>query len=638
MIKRVWFENLGPFRARVDLNLANQGFVLIRGRNMISSALDANGVGKTSIPNGISWIAFGEDLNGRKADAVANRFTDGQCIGGMELEDDKGPWTIERTRRPAGLRVTGIEGIAENEDMAVTQERIEQRLGFGLRTFKNAIVFGQNTLERFATAGQAEQMRMLDEIQGIDFSEELKRAKIWRTDLQGKVDTLNADGAARAGRRATIERSITALETTRQRFEVDRTDRLTKLGMVKDGIEARRVTIERALREAADSSQRLPALLQAKKAVEAALMGASQLQEAQRASQALYDRAHDRTETAKKAEYDFTQRLNKLLGAGQCPTCRQQVTATTLGLFKPEIDALAAKTTEATTASEAAYFRADTDRKQMEQAKKNYTDALAKLTAACGGLNPESYIASLTAVIAQGERRKTEATQIDIEVAQVNADIDQVNSAVWSGQEELNSLIAQARDLEDQAKIHEGRAVKLAQALAMADYWVEAFGDRGIRSVMVDSVADYVNDRVRNHLEILAGGEATTVMSATTDLKKGGTKEKISFKTVWAWGGDGPADGSGGQDRRKDLALFAAMQDLAESRSARPFPFKVFDEPFDALDGRGKELACAWMKQMANERGTVLLMTHSDDVITNAEPDRTWTVVMDADGAHVETD
>jgi energy-coupling factor transporter ATP-binding protein EcfA2 len=124
-------------------------------------------------------------------------------------------------------------------------------------------------------------------------------------------------------------------------------------------------------------------------------------------------------------------------------------------------------------------------------------------------------------------------------------------------------------------------------------------------------------------------------MSAQTALKGGKTRESISFTTEWVWGGAGPDDGSGGQDRRKDLSIFAANQDLAETRSARPFPIKVYDEPFDALDPRGQELAVAWARRQASERGTILLITHSDGV-ASADVDEVWTVVLDRDGARVE--
>jgi len=62
----------------------------------------------------------------------------------------------------------------------------------------------------------------------------------------------------------------------------------------------------------------------------------------------------------------------------------------------------------------------------------------------------------------------------------------------------------------------------------------------------------------------------------------------------------------------------------------------VYDEPFDALDAKGRELACRWAKEESRERGTVLLITHSDEVAALAEPDTVWTVIMERDGARVE--
>ena len=101
------------------------------------------------------------------------------------------------------------------------------------------------------------------------------------------------------------------------------------------------------------------------------------------------------------------------------------------------------------------------------------------------------------------------------------------------------------------------------------------------------------------------------------------------------WGGAAAGSGSHGQDRRVDLALFAALQDLAESRSARPFPFRVWDEPGDALDSTGRELFARWVQAEARARGTGFLVTHAPELAESVRADRTWTVVLEKDGATV---
>jgi len=90
------------------------------------------------------------------------------------------------------------------------------------------------------------------------------------------------------------------------------------------------------------------------------------------------------------------------------------------------------------------------------------------------------------------------------------------------------------------------------------------------------------------------------------------------------------------RDRKTQLKLSDySIQDLAEARSARPFPLKIFDEPFDNLDARGQEMAISWVKKQAKERGTALLMTHNESLSALSEPDVIWTVVLDENGATV---
>jgi DNA repair exonuclease SbcCD ATPase subunit len=188
MILRVIARHFLPFRDKVEFPLADQGLVLIRGDNRVSAALNDNGSGKTSILHAIAWCLFGEDLAGRKADAVANRFTTETCQVQVDIEDEQGIWSVIRRRRPAALWVEG-EGIlpAEESNMDVVQEYIESRVGFGLRTFRNAVVFGQGAFDRFAQAEQGEQMKMLDEIQGIDYSTPRAGATDWRKNLVAKM-------------------------------------------------------------------------------------------------------------------------------------------------------------------------------------------------------------------------------------------------------------------------------------------------------------------------------------------------------------------------------------------------------------------------------------------------------------------
>jgi ABC-type transport system involved in cytochrome bd biosynthesis fused ATPase/permease subunit len=153
-----------------------------------------------------------------------------------------------------------------------------------------------------------------------------------------------------------------------------------------------------------------------------------------------------------------------------------------------------------------------------------------------------------------------------------------------------------------------------------------------------DSVADFLNDRLAHHLSVLAAGEADVTVSALTALKKGAVKERMSVTASWGWGAGSYGAGSAGQGGRVNLALVAAHQDLAERRSARPFPLRIFDEPECHVDPRGQEILARWIRQEAARRGTTFLVTHNPLLAELVEPDRTFTVVLDNEGARVEVD
>lgn len=628
MIGSLTVENFGPFRKPATFPLVGQGLVLVRGRNMVSESADSNGVGKTSIPHAVAFALYGEDLEGRRADAVACRFTEGTCVTHLDLDDDLGPWSVTRTRRPTGLKVTGIDGVLENEDAAVVQAKVTQRLGYGLRTFKNAVVFGQGTFERFAQAGQDEQMRMLDEVQGVDYRDPHKRAVDWRKDLAAKLASATADLETKRRVLEQVESTVADMRRARDGFEAARTDRLT-------AIESRVEAARSRLRCASDDVKqaRADALVHSTLSKEAALGDALSSEHERLLDTAT--RAVEDARRATEARSGLDADLAALVAGGSCPKCRQPVRArqkVVRKAFDKDLRALLVKASEASARSERALVAAeDAEKKAAGQTKK-----LAALAPA--GQTVVRYLAELG--VRCGERAASLRAKAvaDATSAVESASRERVAevAAVWDGADALASAEGKVASTSVALVTVQARASKLSTALSVADYWCEAFGDHGIRSMLVDGVADFVNERLAAHLEKLACGEATTRMSAKTDLKSGRTKDRISFATEWAWGGAGPDDGSGGQDRRRDLAVFAAIQDLAESRSARPFSLKVWDEPGDNLDARGQELFLRWVESEARSRGTGLLMTHSEGIASMADPDHVWTIVLERDGARVE--
>jgi DNA repair exonuclease SbcCD ATPase subunit len=233
------------------------------------------------------------------------------------------------------------------------------------------------------------------------------------------------------------------------------------------------------------------------------------------------------------------------------------------------------------------------------------------------------------------------APQRTSELARVNADLEDVCTslrntqfAVWDSAHALAALHASLVAARADLKKLPTQIAKHERFIVMASYWVDAF-NRDIRSYLMQAVSGYVSERLAHHLRALAAGEVRSELSIETVRGR----ERPTLSSVWDWGANDYTGSSSGQDRRVDLAMFAALQDLAEYRNARSkFPVRVIDEPSDALDMRGQEALAQWVREEASTRHTTLCITHNENFAAMLEPNHIWTVILDNDGSHVEID
>ena len=259
-----------------------------------------------------------------------------------------------------------------------------------------------------------------------------------------------------------------------------------------------------------------------------------------------------------------------LVKAGRCPHCRVKLVGDARREmehgFQPDIKEAELTLTAADRTLEQLRREQEKAKEKLQKAsdeflKKYNLPSISSLDRIERECSPE--------VIDRAGRLHTQAGE---RVAELEETITRERKRLWEGDAPLKAARLSLQDIAVKIESQTKEREQVQEAVAIAEYWVEAFGDRGIRSLMFDSVSGFLNRRLQEHLEILTGGESTVEFSAVSTLKSGGKREKLSIGASWAWGAGTYLAGSAGQDRRIDLAIFGAMQDLAERRSARPFP------------------------------------------------------------------
>ena len=595
-------QHFKSFREPQLVQLANQGLVLIEGENKISRAADSNGAGKTSIVDALTWGLFGETLSGLKGAAVANRHTTEPCRVVVDWTNGTVRGQVVRQVRPNAVSVTLGVDTWRNAEAA---GRVEAALGFGARTFFLGACFGQGGAARFATAPHPEQLRTLDEIHGIDFRRVWKHTTEWGATWNTRLATALAEVQRAEDAVNMAEVAYRDAQARAAAAAAERAARVKAARAALDSTTATHHTQRAALDAARATAARLPA---ARSTVAAA-------DEAVSLAAAGEGRARMHHSDTYAALQKVNQAIAQLKPGAQCPACRQRVpSAATLATL------WAAERTAA-----------------MRAVKEAAAVVQTALTAHAAAIRAQGAVVEERKLVTAGTVAVAELPRLQVAVEQAATAVVSAQTMLEMAETPspgentaaLRAAVAKARSTRATAQ----RDVQQATtAVAVAEYWRTAYGDRGIRVQLFRAVSQFLTARTREHLRWLAPGDVAATVA--TDLVRG--LEKVVLSTEWTHGAGAPDAASGGQARRVHLALFAALHDLAAARAATLFPIAIYDEPSDALDERGRELLCEWIITQAKRTPTTLVITHDTALEGLLQPSAIWRVVLDRNGSRVE--
>jgi DNA repair exonuclease SbcCD ATPase subunit len=149
--------------------------------------------------------------------------------------------------------------------------------------------------------------------------------------------------------------------------------------------------------------------------------------------------------------------------------------------------------------------------------------------------------------------------------------------------------------------------------LRYAEFWVEGFGGKGLKSLMFENLMPFITERANHYAEALTDGIIKISISPVTELKSGDQREKISVSAVNSEGAAVYEGNSGGERKRVDLCILLALQDLLVQRSSKSIKLAIFDEVLDQLDSEGIERVVELLKERSQEQ-PVFIISHSEDL------------------------
>jgi len=238
VFKRLFLEGFGRFVNQQIVDLNSPGINIIKGKN---------GTGKSTIFNGVYWVLYGKDMNGRIQAKIPTwewmRTDDWRgtrsCV---ELVHDDTMYTITRHWKFKGS-TKGIIGedslmIFKGEgsrspmsfiSKAESQKFIDSMLGMDHEIFMNTVLFGQR-MTRLINASNKEKRELFEVIFELAFIDDAKaKGKLKLDSLNIKVYQLDTDKESLTKEVELLESSIQDKKLVLENFATEKKGRVDEI-------------------------------------------------------------------------------------------------------------------------------------------------------------------------------------------------------------------------------------------------------------------------------------------------------------------------------------------------------------------------------------------------------------------------
>lgn len=536
-----------------EITFDDKGLMLVKGWDYDNGR--ANGAGKTALFNAISFALFDKLPRKVTATEILRR---GSKTGFAEVTlDVGGDRYMVRRSRPKG--VTFFKG---SETLAIAQEEWESKLKLNYTQFLKIMYCAQGTADRFLSAKDADKKTFLLQLLDLDgFSSAKKFA-------DEKVKMLSSEVEVYRAKIAAIDSKVDAYQES-----------LVDENVINYHIELANQSV----------ANMTASLIEAQKIVK------PDLSKYQKIEDDIYAKKQEMARIRAKREmlHDQYRRLNlrQVTFAGQ-ETCRA---------CGSSLDVTAAKTAHAKEVAERAL--------ELASIKQD-------IDACDNALVREKQIDELSHKIKDKKREESR----DFEVADRRA-LELQNDIKGKLQEIKNLNLKLQNNLELQSKIKvltESRA-KLLLCCSDTQSQIELYktvsamySPTGAQAYILDSVIESFNDSIQEYIKLLWSNVGYTLLSYKENVA-GDVSAKFSEQLMMDGKEISIGSLSGGEYRALSLCVDFALIDVMERQFGIYASPIILDEPFDGLDGEGRELIIDLLGKIAESRH-IIVIDHASEV------------------------
>jgi len=606
----------------LNFSVPDTGLHFVGGEVRGQSVFNSNGAGKSALFEALCFGLYGKTIRNAGKDDIINRKTGKDCVVAVELESDGHEYSVFRFRGDSDnaneLRLMKGEQDITAGNMNATQDMLNQILGMNWLVFSNAVVFGEKA-RRFTQAKDSEKKEIFDEILMLHQYQLAQHA---------------------------VKGDVKALQTNLDKHKQDVDLILVSLGQYKDSYTEEEGRLAEAKEKSKEFDAQIEALIAEIKEAEEGVEGAEKellvlekdKQTMIEGNDELYKAVTELTEEknvqvseARGIEDQARVELRhysgkysevtgflegKALPVGQrCPKCKHLITEESeedvRKHFMEEKRLLKTKMDEfRPVVEEAEEHRRSTEEefdKKIEEAtalRHDYDIQMVKMEDRLAGAR--GYTQQANSLIASKKQ--------SISVLQESATKDTKSIEV-----RMEDILKKMEPLQEKLLGSEKSILEIEGEMEYHTFWIEGFGNKGIKSFLLDEVVPDLNSKANYYASMLMDDDVIVEFKTESTLKSGESRDKFNVKILF--GGQGRIEPeevayencSSGEKGRIDVAILLSLQNLIFSRSANSGNLVIFDEVFEHLDITGIERVVNLLKEEAQSKA-ILVISHQNEL------------------------
>lgn len=623
----------------IEIDFLNyDSIVVVTGKNLDVKDGDlnsSNGSGKSSIMDAILYGIFGKTLKNPKkigVKDVINNKTNKKMSIEIYFDDVK----ILRSRKPDGLKLwRSKEGVFDETteltrgEIKHTQDMIESILGFNYETFKSICVFTDSNTDSYLEANASERRIIVENLLGLEkyriYNEKTKEIlKETKTEIsltekdnnynQSAIDSLtlqfNQIIEKKNAWKKAIEQEIANLQNEQNILKKQIEDlkafdpQVEKYNNAQTKIEENNSQIEELNNKIVklDSNKdQIDSKIEEGKNV--LLEHVGNLNEIKNEILSIDNKTK---ENKKKID-----KISKLEDGVSCDHCLSIIDKNNYfhieGECKNKQEELESKKTE--------------QEKRQKELNDKINDIKADLSKIIELKN--KIVASLTEnknkiSSLQEENKNLNKVQKPETLNLIDKLENKISVNSVSIMEKENSIIGKSPFCEiietAQTKIDEAKENKktsqtkldaLVVKLPYLNFWVDAFGDKGVRKFVIDQILPLLNNSIKNMLSILVDGNLVLNFDNefNEEIQKITDSSPIIYDLL-----------SNGQKRRINLAVSQAFAHVRELNSGSTPSIVFLDEISINMDSQGNNAIYNLIKNIAKNK-QVFVTTHDQELL-----------------------